>query len=160
MLKAWEDIVKKLTLSAPAGSSVCYFSLHYPQKISYLVMRIKQMIIHINLSKMKNKILPTCLQGNYRDRSREFRSTEYGVFGPEMFKKTEWEFHTLYDSRSLYSFERCKVSCILISFFTRILMHSFNLIRNCRADIRTKPIAAVDSFKILVVSRLFGTSEK
>ena len=27
------------------------------------------MIIHSNLCKMKNKILPICLQGNYRDSS-------------------------------------------------------------------------------------------
>ena len=42
--------------------SVCKLSLHYPHKISCLVMRIKEMIIHSNLSKMKNKILQTCLQ--------------------------------------------------------------------------------------------------
>ena len=52
--------------------SACKFSLHYPHKISCLVVRIKQLIIHSNLSKMKNKILPTCLQGNYRDSLGEF----------------------------------------------------------------------------------------
>ena len=30
-------------------------------------MRVKQMIIQSNLSKMKNKMFPTCLQGDYRD---------------------------------------------------------------------------------------------
>ena len=41
----------------------------------------KQMIVHSNLSKMKNKILPTCLQGNYRDSLGEFNNTSaYGVF--------------------------------------------------------------------------------
>ena len=30
------------------------------------------MVIHSNLSKMKNLILPTYLQGNYRDRLGEF----------------------------------------------------------------------------------------
>ena len=35
-------------------------SVHYPHKTSYFfIMRIKQMIIHSNLSKTKNKILPT-----------------------------------------------------------------------------------------------------
>ena len=30
-------------------------------------MRIKHLVIQRKLSKMKNKILPTCLQGNYGD---------------------------------------------------------------------------------------------
>ena len=37
------------------------------------------MIVHCNLSEMKNKILPTCLQGNYRDSLGEFSNTSYGV---------------------------------------------------------------------------------
>ena len=49
-------------------------------------MRIKQMIINSNLSKMRNKILPTCLKGNYRDSLREFSNTSYGVFGSERVK--------------------------------------------------------------------------
>ena len=57
---------KMLTLSSPGSLSVYKFSLYYPHKISCLVMRIKQMIIHSNLSKMKDKILLTCLQGNKR----------------------------------------------------------------------------------------------
>ena len=44
-----------LTFSAPASLSVCKFSLHYPHKISCLVMRTKPLIINSNLSKMKNK---------------------------------------------------------------------------------------------------------
>ena len=32
---------------------------------------------------MKNKILQTCLQGNYRDSLGEFSNTSYGVFGAE-----------------------------------------------------------------------------
>ena len=36
------------------------------------------MIIHRNLTKMKNKILPTCLQGNYGDSLGEFSNTSYG----------------------------------------------------------------------------------
>ena len=52
-------------------------------------MRIKQMILHRDLSEMKNKILPTCLQGNYGDSSRA-----RGVFGV----------------RGLILFERHKVS--------------------------------------------------
>ena len=48
-------------------------------------MRIKQMIIHRKLSKMKNKIVPTCLQGNYGDRLGEFSYNfmSYGIVGPE-----------------------------------------------------------------------------
>ena len=38
------------------------------------------MIIHSNLSKMKNIILPTCLQENYRDSLGELSNTSYGVF--------------------------------------------------------------------------------
>ena len=41
------------------------------------------MIIHSNISKMKNKVLPSCLQGNYRDGLGEFSCTSYGVFGAE-----------------------------------------------------------------------------
>ena len=37
------------------------------------------MIIHCNFSKMKNKILPICLQGNYG----EFSNTSHGVVGAE-----------------------------------------------------------------------------
>ena len=51
--------------------SVSKISLYHSYKIPCLVMRIKQMIIHSNLSKMKNKILPICLQGNWR--LRQFR---------------------------------------------------------------------------------------
>ena len=35
------------------------------------------MAIHINLSQMKTKILPTCFQGNYRDIVGEFSNTLY-----------------------------------------------------------------------------------
>ena len=38
-------------------------------------MRKKQMIIHSKLSKIKNKILPTSLQGNYKDSLGELSST-------------------------------------------------------------------------------------
>ena len=41
------------------------------------------MIMHRKLSKMKNKILPTCLQGNCTDSLGEFSNTSYGVFGAE-----------------------------------------------------------------------------
>ena len=45
---------------------------------------MKQMIIHSNFSEMKNKILPTSLQGNYRDSLGEFSNASYGVFGTEI----------------------------------------------------------------------------
>ena len=38
------------------------------------------MIIHSNFSKMKNKILPNCLQGIYKDSLGEFSNTSYRVF--------------------------------------------------------------------------------
>ena len=45
------------------------------------------MIIHRKLSKMKNKILPTCLQGNYGDSLGEFIKRSYGVVGVERVLK-------------------------------------------------------------------------
>ena len=44
-----------LSVSAPAALSVCKFSLHYPHKIGCFVMRIKQIIIHSSLARVKNK---------------------------------------------------------------------------------------------------------
>ena len=44
------------------------------------------MIIHSNSSKMKNKILPTCLQGDYRDSLGEFNNTSRGMFVAERVK--------------------------------------------------------------------------
>ena len=38
------------------------------------------MINNNNLFKMKNKTLPTCLQGNYRDSLGEFSNRSYGMF--------------------------------------------------------------------------------
>ena len=49
-------------------------------------MRMKGMIIHSSISKMENKILPTCLEGNYRDSLGEFSKTSYSVFGAERVK--------------------------------------------------------------------------
>ena len=78
---------KKLAITSlgPASLSVCKFSLHYPHKTSCLVIRMKQMIIHSNLPKMKDKILPVCLKGNYRDNLGEFSNTSYGVFGAKAY---------------------------------------------------------------------------
>ena len=46
------------------------------------------MIIRSNSSNTKNKILPNCLQGNYRDSVAALNgSTSDGVFGAEMVKK-------------------------------------------------------------------------
>ena len=63
-----------------ASLSVCRFSLHYPHKTICLVIRIKQMIIHSKLFMIKNQILITCLQRNYRDSLGEFSNDSYGVF--------------------------------------------------------------------------------
>ena len=41
------------------------------------------MIKHRNISKIKNKILPTCLQANHRDSLGEFSNTSYDVFWAE-----------------------------------------------------------------------------
>ena len=45
--------------------------------------------IYSNLSKMKNEILPTALQGNYSDHLGEFRNKSYDVFGAERVKKAQ-----------------------------------------------------------------------
>ena len=45
------------------------------------------MIMCSTLSKMKNKILPTYLQGNYRDSLGEFSSISYDIFGAEIIKR-------------------------------------------------------------------------
>ena len=37
---------------------------------------------------MKNKILPTCLQGNYRDSLGELSNTSYGVFEADKVKSS------------------------------------------------------------------------
>ena len=39
------------------------------------------MILHSNLSKVKNKTLKTCLQGQHRNSLGEFSNTSYGQFG-------------------------------------------------------------------------------
>ena len=44
------------------------------------------MIKQRKLSKMKNKILPTCLQGNYEDSLGEFSIALYGAVGTERVK--------------------------------------------------------------------------
>ena len=72
-----------LTLSAPASLSACEFSLHYLHKISCLVMRINQMIIHSNLFRIKTKFSQPVFQGNYRDSLGEFSNASYAVFGAE-----------------------------------------------------------------------------
>ena len=44
-------------------------------------MRVKQIIVHSNLCKVKNKILPICLQGNLIDSQGEFSNVSCGVLG-------------------------------------------------------------------------------
>ena len=44
------------------------------------------MIKHRKLSKMKNKILPTCLQGNNGDSLGELSKTSNGIVGAERVK--------------------------------------------------------------------------
>ena len=56
-----------------------------------------------NLSKMKNKTLPTCLQGNYRDSLGEFSTTPYGVFGAERVKSRNGIFALLGNWKSVLS---------------------------------------------------------
>ena len=41
-------------------------------------MKIKQIIKQSNFPKKKNKIFPTCLQGNYTDSTGEFKNTSNG----------------------------------------------------------------------------------
>ena len=49
------------------------------------------MVMHSNLSKMKHKILPTCLQGNSRDSLGEFSNTSHGVCRAERVKPGFYE---------------------------------------------------------------------
>ena len=86
---------------SPTSLSVCKFSLYYPHKISCLVMRVKQMIIYSNLSKMKYRIPPTCLQGNYRDSLGEFSNLSYGVFGAVRVKNNR-------------NYTSCSIVCVLL----------------------------------------------
>ena len=65
-------------------------------------MRIKQMIIHSNLCKMKNQILPTCLQGTYRQFRRIQQYIIWRVWGWEVNIKTSVKAETL--SRTLQYF--------------------------------------------------------
>ena len=78
-------LISLVTLYAPVSLSVCKFFLHYTHRICCLVMRTKQMIIQSSLSKMKNKILPTCSQGNYRGTLGDFSNLSHGVFGAQRF---------------------------------------------------------------------------
>ena len=71
-----------LTRSVPASFSVCNFFYLSTSKRCCLVVIIKQMVS--DLSNMTDKILPTCLQGNYRYSLGEFSNTSYGVFGAEV----------------------------------------------------------------------------
>ena len=73
-------VIVELFSSAPASLTVCKFSLQQPHKISCLVVRIKHLIVLSNLSKMKNNILTTCLQGNCRESLGEFSNSSHGVF--------------------------------------------------------------------------------
>ena len=57
-----------LTLSLPACLSTSAFSLQYQYKISWLAVKIKELIIHSKLFKMKCKILLTHLSKMYEDR--------------------------------------------------------------------------------------------
>ena len=73
------------------------------------------MIRHSNLSNIKNKILPTCLQGNYRDSLREFCKinvihVQYGVVGADF---NEFE-HSLAINRILFGFQ---VLCTFVVVF-------------------------------------------
>ena len=61
------------------GIHVYKLSLNYPNIKKLLGNENKQYIIHCNLSKMKNRILPTWLQGNYKDSLGESSNTSYDV---------------------------------------------------------------------------------
>ena len=52
-----------------------------------------RMVIHSTLSEMKNKILPTCLQRNYRDSLGELSNTACGMFAADRIN--------VYSSRNL-----------------------------------------------------------
>ena len=50
-------------------------------KLTCLVMKIKQMTTNNNFTKMKNKILPSCLQRKYRDSLGEFTIVNSNCLG-------------------------------------------------------------------------------
>ena len=53
-------------------------------------MTIKQIITHNNFAKMKNTILPTCLQRSYRDSLGEFSNTSCGTLRGERVGESSW----------------------------------------------------------------------
>ena len=80
-----ESTRKQLSPFSPSKFISMYFLILFspPPKKSCLVIRIKHLITHRKLSKLKSKILTTCLQGIYRDSLGEFSNTSYVVFGDE-----------------------------------------------------------------------------
>ena len=54
-------------------------------------MRIKQIYGHTQqvISKMKNKILPTCLKGNYKEHLGEFSYMSLGMFGAVLLTRNK-----------------------------------------------------------------------
>ena len=94
-------------------------------------MRIKQMIINSNLSKMRNKILPTCLQGNYRDSLREFSNTSYGVFESERVKGAQQKvvIRDYFRSRLKRKFRKKKNKVYIIRMQQALVFSSSDSIR-------------------------------
>ena len=86
------------------------------------------MIIHRKLSELKNKILPTSLQGNYGDSLGEFSNISNGIVGAERVKGFKIFF---------YFFQNCWVlgassfncSCyVLLLHFTKFCLWANHLI--------------------------------
>ena len=66
---------------------------------------------------MKNKILTTCLQGNYRGSLGEFNNTSCDMFGAERVKFNQGFDETLFKLNSLIYLETCLV---FLKFFWEI----------------------------------------
>ena len=64
----------------PNNVGCCWPTVLRP--FAWALMRIEQMIIHSNLSKMKNNTLQTCYKENI-DSLGEFSNISYDVFGSE-----------------------------------------------------------------------------
>ena len=108
-------------------------------------MRIKQITMHSNLSKIKNKILQTCLQGNYRDSLGEFSNTSNGVFGAEMVN-----YENIYHLDSIPScFPLITSACVDVKW------NSYFIGMSTRRSSRMDSWSAFDNSLIPAVARMY-----
>ena len=111
------------------------------------------MIIHRKLSKMKNKIFPTCLQGNYGDSLGEFSNMSYmyGMFGADRVKVVKVYMYICSNSAldnqselTSSSQQRCWTHCSRFALF-------------CRSKVPFQPEGGRTTTILLVLARCGGT---